>query len=142
MDHITAERRSWLMSRVHPKDTTPELVVRRELHAAGFRFRLHRKDLPGKPDVVLVSRKVAIFVHGCFWHRHAGCSKASVPKSNIEFWRAKFERNVKRDLDQERLLRDRGWRVLTIWECQTKTRGNALASLLALLEQDEERRAS
>lgn len=119
-DHITPQRRSWLMSRVGSKNTTPELTVRRAAHAAGLRFRLHRADLPGKPDMVFPRHRVVVFVHGCFWHRHRGCPKASTPKSRTEFWEAKFAANMHRDSLVVRQLRQLGWRVLIVWECQTK----------------------
>lgn len=108
------------MSRVRSKDTSPELLVRRVAHAQGLRFRLHRKDLPGHPDLVFPKHNVAMFVHGCFWHRHPGCPKASLPKSRTEFWQSKFDRNVKRDANATAELQALGWTVLTIWECQTK----------------------
>jgi DNA mismatch endonuclease, patch repair protein len=118
VDRLTPERRSWLMSRVGGKNTTPELKVRKAAHAGGFRFRLHRKDLPGKPDLVFPKHEFALFVHGCFWHRHPGCSKASAPSS--DFWRTKFETNVARDARITKELKKSGWRVGVIWECQTK----------------------
>lgn len=108
------------MSRVRGKNTTPELKVRSAAHALGLRFRLHRRGLPGTPDLVFPKWRVAIFVHGCFWHRHAGCAKASNPKSRSGYWRKKFASNVERDLRNEALLRQAGWTVWTIWECETK----------------------
>ena len=108
------------MRSVGQRNTKPEMVVRRRLHALGYRFRLHRKDLPGTPDIVLPSRKMVIFVHGCFWHRHKGCGKASTPKTRVDFWSEKFERNVSRDERKESELRAAGWRVVTVWECQVK----------------------
>lgn len=108
------------MSRVKGKNTTPEMRVRRAAHALGLRFRLHRKDLPGKPDLVFPKHKVAMFVHGCFWHRHLGCPKASTPKSRIEYWQDKFEANIKRDARMVEQLNEGGWRVVTIWECETR----------------------
>lgn len=120
MDRLTPERRSWLMSRVHTKNTSPELRVRQMAHGLGLRFRLHRKDLPGTPDLVFPSRRVALFVHGCFWHRHPDCRKASLPKSRIEYWQSKFSRNVERDREVADRLRDAGWRTEVIWECETK----------------------
>lgn len=107
------------MSKVRSKDSKAEIKVRSALHAAGFRFRLHRKDLPGTPDIVLPKHSLAIFVHGCFWHRHEGCPKASTPKSNVSFWKKKFDENVQRDLKVKSLLISLGWRVKVIWECQT-----------------------
>lgn len=120
VDHVSPERRSWLMSRVKSKNTTPEMRVRRMAHAMGLRFRLHRKDLPGKPDLVFPKLKLAIFVHGCFWHRHPGCPKASMPKTNPDFWRTKFAANVDRDQRALEGLSSQGWNVKVIWECQTK----------------------
>ena len=108
------------MSRVRGKDTSPEMRVRRAAHALGLRFRLHRKDLPGRPDMVFPRHHVTLFVHGCFWHRHPGCSKASTPKSRTEFWRGKFDANGARDVRVKAELEKLGWRVLTIWECETK----------------------
>lgn len=108
------------MSRVRSKDTTPEMRVRRAAHALGLRFRLHRKDLPGKPDLVFPKHRVAIFVHGCFWHRHPGCAKASNPKSRESFWAKKFEANVMRDKAAADALLAKGWSVHSIWECETR----------------------
>lgn len=112
--------RSRIMRAVRQSHTGPELIVRRLLHGLGLRFRLQRRGLPGTPDIVLPKYKTAIFVHGCFWHRHAGCSKATMPKTRVEFWGNKFNRNVTRDQDTERALATTGWRVLTIWECETR----------------------
>jgi len=118
-DRLTPERRSALMSRVKSKNTSPEIKVRRLVHALGFRFRLHRRDLPGSPDLVFPGRKKVVFVHGCFWHRHEGCPKASFPRSRREYWDDKFAGNVERDLLVEVALRDRGWRIMKVWECET-----------------------
>ncbi len=120
-DRITKERRSWNMSRIRSKDTTPEMRVRSFLHRKGYRFRLHDKKLPGSPDIVLKKYRTAIFVHGCYWHRHTGCKNAYSPKSRVEFWEEKFRQNVERDQTKERLLYDAGWNVLTVWECETKS---------------------
>ena len=117
------------MSRVRSKNTSPELRVRRAAHALGLRFRLHRKDLPGCPDLVFPKYRVALFVHGCFWHRHPGCTKASMPKSHAEFWQAKFDANVARDVRLASELDTQGWRVVTIWECETKA-ADALERLI------------
>lgn len=119
-DTLSPEKRSWNMSRIRGRDTKPELLVRSLLHRMGYRFRLHRKDLPGKPDIVLPKYRTAIFVHGCFWHRHSGCRLAYEPKSRVEFWRRKFHRNVERHTEVEGQLRDQGWQVLVIWECEVK----------------------
>lgn len=108
------------MSRVRGADTSPEIRVRRAAHALGLRFRLQKKDLPGTPDLVFPKHRTVVFVHGCFWHRHPGCKKASTPKSNIDFWLTKFDANVDRDARAEAELHRLGWRVATIWECETK----------------------
>lgn len=108
------------MRAVRQAHTGPEVTVRKLLHGLGLRFRLQRRDLPGTPDIVLPKHRTVIFVHGCFWHRHEGCSRATMPKTRVEFWREKFDRNVIRDQEKERALVDIGWRVLTVWECETR----------------------
>ncbi|HUY35253.1 MAG TPA: very short patch repair endonuclease [Pirellulales bacterium] len=118
MDTLTHERRSEIMGRVRSKNTRPELAVRRLLHRMGYRFRLHRANLPGKPDIVLSRLDVVVFVNGCFWHRHTGCPSTRMPKSRLAFWREKFASNVRRDRKARRDLRRAGWRVLVVWECQ------------------------
>jgi DNA mismatch endonuclease, patch repair protein len=119
MDRLAPAARSDLMSRIRSKDTTPELVVRRYLHRRGLRFRLHDKTLPGSPDLIFKARKVAIFVHGCFWHGHRRCRlKVRIPKSRPDFWREKIETNRLRDTRAARRLRALGWRVLVVWECR------------------------
>ena len=120
MDIISEERRSWNMSRIKGKDTKPEIIVRSMLHRMGYRFRLHRKDLPGKPDIVLPKYNTVIFVHGCFWHRHEGCKFAYKPKSRIDFWNSKFDETVARDKLNRKQLEANGWNVEIIWECETK----------------------
>ena len=120
MDTVSPEERSRIMSHVKGRDTTPEKRVRSLLHSMGYRFRLQRADLPGKPDIVLPKFKTVIFVNGCFWHRHPGCKRATLPKSNAEFWRQKLEKNVARDLRNIQTLKDLGWDVLIIWECELK----------------------
>jgi len=120
VDIISEERRSWNMSRIRGKDTTPEIIVRSMLHRMGYRFRLHRKDLPGKPDIVLPKYNTVIFVHGCFWHRHKGCKFAYKPKSRIDFWNSKFDETVARDKRNRKQLEANGWNVEIIWECETK----------------------
>lgn len=121
MDTLVKEERSRLMSRIGAKNTKPEILLRKYLHAKGVRFRLHRTDLPGRPDVVLPKYRAAIFVHGCFWHQHPGCKKARVPKSNVDFWEAKFARNAERDARKIRDLEALGWRVFVIWECEIES---------------------
>ena len=120
MDSLSPEHRSWNMSRIKSRDTKPELIVRSFLHHKGYRFRLHRKDLPGKPDIVLPRFQKIIFVHGCFWHRHAGCRYAYNPKSRVEFWEKKFQQNIIRDKNVQEALVQLGWQVYVIWECETK----------------------
>ncbi|QDT93852.1 very short patch repair endonuclease [Gimesia algae] len=119
MDHYSKIKRSKLMSRVRSKDTKPEKIVRKLLHSTGYRFRLHRKDLPGKPDIVLPKYHAAIFVHGCFWHGH-DCPKGRRPITNREFWDDKLEKNKKRDARNTKLLKSEGWKVIVIWECETQ----------------------
>jgi len=118
VDRLTPERRSWLMSRIGGKNTTPEVRVRRAAHRLGLRFRLHRRDLPGTPDLIFPRRRVALFVHGCYWHRHPDCPKASAPAS--KFWADKFASNTARDSRVSAELRKLGWKVTVIWECETK----------------------
>lgn len=119
MDTVSAEDRSRIMRAVRRENTTPEIRVRKVAHALGYRFRLHRRDLPGSPDLVFPKHKLCIFVHGCFWHRHLGCKKTTTPKSNRKFWNEKFSRNMERDRRKAKQLKALGWRVATIWECQT-----------------------
>jgi DNA mismatch endonuclease (patch repair protein) len=119
-DTLTPEQRSQRMSLVKARDTVPELRVRRIVHALGYRYRLHRSDLPGKPDLTFASRRKVIFVHGCYWHRHddPSCKLARLPKSRLEFWMPKLEANAARDQRSVTELETRGWQVLVIWECQ------------------------
>lgn len=122
MDTFTSEERSAIMRKVHGKNTTPELIVRRVVHRLGYRFRLHSKNLPGKPDLVFSSRKMVIFVNGCFWHQHPGCKRGDrKPSSNTEYWHPKLEQNKQRDKENARKLKKMNWSSLVIWECQTKT---------------------
>ncbi|MGZ9242766.1 MAG: very short patch repair endonuclease [Candidatus Binatia bacterium] len=120
VDTVTPARRSEIMSRVRQKDTRPELFVRRLLHAAGFRYRLHYPGLPGTPDLVFPARKKVLFIHGCFWHMHNGCSMARIPKSRVEFWTTKLNANRTRDRINILKLREDGWDVLVVWECELK----------------------
>ena len=119
-DIISEEQRSWNMSRIKGKDTKPELTVRSLLHKLGYRFRIHRKDLPGKPDIVLPRYKTVVFVHGCYWHRHKGCKYAYTPKSRVSFWIEKFKGNVERDKKHQKQLKELGWTVHVIWECEVQ----------------------
>ena len=121
VDRLSPERRSALMAKVGSKNTLPEMRVRKAAHALGYRFRLHRKDLPGKPDLVFPGRRKIIFVHGCFWHRHEGCAKASQPTTRSDFWSDKFTRNVVRDKQAVLELERLGWAVTVIWECETRS---------------------
>lgn len=120
VDVVDGATRSRMMAGIRGKNTKPELIVRRYLHACGYRFRLHRRDLPGRPDLVLPKYKLAIFVHGCFWHRHEGCSYATFPKTRRLFWEEKLSGNVRRDQGQLASLNAMGWRVITVWECGLK----------------------
>ncbi|WP_024880398.1 very short patch repair endonuclease [Methylosinus sp. LW3] len=129
-DSLTSERRSWNMSRIRGRDTEPEVKLRSLLHRAGYRFRLHGRKLPGRPDIVLPRYRTTIFVHGCFWHRHEGCSNATTPSTRPEFWKVKFERNVARDRANAERLSDLGWRVIVVWECDLKKDpGGVLSSI-------------
>lgn len=121
MDRVSPEARSANMSAVRSKNTGPEMRVRRTAHAMGLRYRLHRRDLPGSPDLVFPRRRTVVFVHGCFWHQHLECRKAEPPKSNVDFWRAKLNRNAERDGRYEEALRAAGWNVVVIWECETRS---------------------
>lgn len=120
MDSLTVEKRSWNMSRIRSRDTKPERLVRSLLHSIGYRFRLHVKKLPGCPDIVLAKHKTIIFIHGCFWHRHAGCKYAYIPKSKKAFWGKKFQQNLSRDEMVMKELMNLGWNVHIIWECEIK----------------------
>jgi DNA mismatch endonuclease, patch repair protein len=132
MDTISEERRSWNMSRIKGRDTGPELRLRSLLHRAGFRFRLHAKDLPGRPDIVLPKYRTAIFVHGCFWHRHEGCRNATTPSTRPEFWQEKFDGNVERDKRNRAALETAGWTVITVWECDLKADADLIVRQLSI----------
>lgn len=120
VDSLTPEARSRNMAKIRGRDTGPEMLVRRAAHALGLRFRLHRRDLPGTPDLVFPGRRIALFVHGCFWHRHPGCRMAYSPKSRVDFWQTKFDGNVERDARKQRELAEAGWTAVVIWECETR----------------------
>jgi DNA mismatch endonuclease (patch repair protein) len=128
-DRISREHRSWNMSRIRGENTKPERVVRSLLHRMGFRFRLHRRDLPGTPDIVLPKYRTVVFVHGCYWHRHPGCRYAYTPKSRVEFWKTKFSQNVKRDVRVRSELETLGWNIVVVWECELRD-SEALAERL------------
>jgi len=134
MDRLDKNRRSWNMGRIKGRNTAPEIAVRSMLHRAGFRFRLHSKTLPGKPDIVLQSRGTVIFVHGCFWHRHTGCKQCYMPKSNMEFWETKFAGNVERDKKYTRALEKAGWKVIIVWECELQSQDKLRNRLVRLLQ--------
>lgn len=118
MDSVSPIQRSEIMGRIRSRDTKPEMTIRRMVHAMGYRYRLVANDLPGKPDLVFRSRGKVLFVHGCFWHRHPKCALARLPKSRQEFWLPKLESNRRRDKKCEMALKDAGWEVMTIWECE------------------------
>lgn len=126
--------RSEVMSRVRGRDTKPEVALRRALHAAGLRYRLQARELPGRPDIVFRPARLAIFVHGCFWHRHPGCTHARTPKSRLDFWEPKLAGNVERDRRHAEQLEAAGWRVMIVWECETRDPGR-IASIVAEVEQ-------
>ena len=127
------------MSHIRSKDTKPEVLVRRFLFANGFRFRVHRTDLPGKPDIVLPKYKTAIFINGCFWHGHTGCKYATIPETNREFWQSKITGNVERDMKTYSRLAELGWTVIEIWQCQlkSKTKDTTLKNLLTELHNEQ-----
>ncbi len=131
MDTVSKEKRSWVMSRIHSVDTGPEMLVRSYLFSRGLRFRVHAKNLPGHPDIALRKYKTVVEVRGCFWHRHPGCKVATTPKSNIEFWQEKFDRNTARDRRNEAKYDEMGWRLLVVWECELRpvVREQTLAAL-------------
>jgi DNA mismatch endonuclease (patch repair protein) len=119
-DIYTSEKRSEIMSRVRGRDTQPERLVRAVLRQSGIRYRLNRRDLPGRPDIVIPRLKTVVFIHGCFWHGHSCRRGQSMPKTNLAFWQPKMERNIQRDRENRDDLRNMGWRVLVVWECETK----------------------
>ena len=137
MDTFTREQRSEVMRRIKGTDTQPELIVRRMLHRAGFRYRLHVKTLPGKPDLVLPRYKTVIFVHGCFWHGHTACKGGHRPKSNTGYWNQKIERNVQRGAIHIQELRNSGWKCIIVWECEIKNKANLEQRLVAELTNDQ-----
>ncbi|MCZ2153678.1 MAG: DNA mismatch endonuclease Vsr [Bryobacterales bacterium] len=137
MDSLSPDQRSERMSRVRSRDTMPELIVRKLVHHMGFRYRLHRRDLPGNPDLVFPGRGKIIFVHGCFWHRHGvRCRLTRWPKSRLDFWKPKLEENHRRDQRNQRVLRKLGWKVMVVWECQLKETGKLAETIRRFLEEE------
>ena len=118
VDHISEERRSWNMSRIRSKNTNPEIAVRKMLHQRGIRYRLHAKDLPGKPDLSNKKKKFTVFVNGCFWHQHEGCKRANIPKSNKDYWIPKLDKNVEKQRKNLALLNKMGFKTYVVWECE------------------------
>ena len=132
-DRLTPPQRSANMAAIRGRDTRPEIIVRRSLHAAGFRYRLHARNLPGRPDIVLPRHRAVILVHGCFWHQHPGCREAAKPKTREEFWREKFEGNSRRDARQIKALLAQHWRVLIVWECALRKASRRAASVASVI---------
>lgn len=139
MDVYGKRKRSEIMARVKGRDTTPELLVRSIVHRLGYRFRLYRRDLPGNPDITLPKHRKVIFVHGCFWHGHKRCPRAARPTTNIAFWRKKLDSNIARDRHNIGQLRKGGWRVLVVWQCQTKKLETLKRSLSKFLNEEGKR---
>jgi DNA mismatch endonuclease (patch repair protein) len=134
-DKISKERRSENMRAIRSKDMKPELIVRKLVHRLGYRYRLHRKDLPGKPDLAFGPLQKAIFVHGCFWHQHSRteCLDGRMPKSNMGYWELKFRRNIERDANNQRLLRNQGWDTMVIWECDLRDQSSVIKKIVEFL---------
>lgn len=133
-DTVSPETRSWIMAQVKSKDMKPEMMVRRLLHRLGYRYRLHRADLPGRPDLVFPSRRKVVFVNGCFWHNHAGCSHVRIPATNRDYWLSKLDRNKARDERNINLLKELGWAAITVWECQLRDLTATTERLVTFLE--------
>ncbi len=138
-DVLSKEQRQKCMSHIKGKDTKPEILVRRFLFAHGFRYRLYRKDMPGKPDIVLPKYKTVIFINGCFWHGHSDCKYASIPETNREFWLSKISGNIERDKNTVSKLESLGWRVIVIWQCQlkSKTKDQTLNNLITEIQNEK-----
>ncbi|MGI8539108.1 MAG: very short patch repair endonuclease [Rubrobacteraceae bacterium] len=133
-DTLSPEQRSKVMSRVKNKDTKPEMRVRRMIHAMGYRYRIHRRKLPGSPDLVFPERRKVIFVHGCFWHHHEDCKHGRIPKSRPEYWVPKLEKNMSRDIENQAKLREMGWDIMVIWECETEEAAGLPNRIMSFLE--------
>ena len=140
-DIVSKKKRSEMMSGIKGKDTKPEIATRKMMYKMGLRYRLHRKDLPGKPDIVLGTIKLAIFVHGCFWHRHNQCKYSYNPKTRVNFWEKKFKDNVKRDMNNRHALEELGWKSAVIWECQTKDPDDLKKNILNIIESSKKDRS-
>ena len=140
-DIVSKKKRSEMMSGIKGKDTKPEIATRKMMYKMGLRYRLHRKDLPGKPDIVLGTVKLAIFVHGCFWHRHNKCKYSYSPKTRVNFWEKKFQDNVKRDMNNRHTLEELGWKSAVIWECQTKDPDDLKKNILNIIESSKKDRS-
>lgn len=136
MDPLTPAERSVRMGQVRSKDTKPEMVVRQLVHGMGFRYRLHVRDLPGRPDLVFPGRGKIIFVHGCFWHRHASCKNTRWPKSKLDFWKPKLEANKRRDRANQKALRAMGWKLMVVWECQLRNTAQVTKRIREFLDGD------
>jgi DNA mismatch endonuclease (patch repair protein) len=135
-DVFSEEKRSWIMARVRGRDTKPEIIVRSFVHRMGYRFRIHCRELPGNPDIVLPRHRKAIFVHGCFWHGHKRCPRSKRPTTNMSFWDQKLDRNVLRDKKSLRALRRNGWNVLVVWQCETRNPKKLLRKLARFLHDE------
>ncbi|MCC5811339.1 MAG: DNA mismatch endonuclease Vsr [Ectothiorhodospiraceae bacterium] len=133
-DTLTPEARSRCMTRIRSKDSNPEMRLRRLIHCMGFRYRLHVKDLPGKPDLVFPGRRAVIFMHGCFWHQHQHCKIARLPKTSVSYWKNKLEGNIRRDIQNQRRLHELGLRVLVVWECELRDIDNTAQVVRSFLE--------
>ncbi len=134
VDTVSAEVRSRIMAQVKSKNTKPEMAVRRLLHGLGYRYRLHRRDLPGKPDLTFPSRRKTVFVNGCFWHSHEDCDRARLPSSNRDYWLAKLERNRERDKRNLALLQENGWGTMVVWECELADLNAVVQNLISFLD--------
>ncbi len=139
MDVVSPEKRSQIMSAVKSKDTKAEILVRHYLWSQGFRYRIHRKDLPGKPDISIAKYKLAIFIHGCFWHGHEGCSRGRLPKTKLEYWEPKIRDNRNRDLRVQAELMRSGWASIIVWDCQLRTKTSISSTLESITKSIESR---
>ena len=134
MDNLSIQERSIMMSKIRSNNTKPEILLRKALFAKGLRYKINDKKLQGKPDIVLPKYKTAIFVHGCFWHNHRGCKRAHLPKSNVEYWENKIRTNEERDFKNQEILKQLGWNVVIIWECELKTKEKIEQAVINLIK--------